>query len=108
MNYVDFTTNNKDYRLRLNTRAVVALEKQIGMNPLAIFGAGDTVPTITTMVAILHASLQQFEHGISLNDAFDIFDSWLADGHIMTDFIAVILDIYRVSGLIGKEGTEKN
>jgi hypothetical protein len=109
MNYVDFSTNRNEYKLRLSTRAVVALEKQIGCNPLSIFGAGDTVPTITTMVAILHAALQQLNHNITLNDAFDIFDEWLADGHIMTDFIPVIIDIYRVSGLIGKEGTtEKN
>ena len=61
------------------------------------------------MVQILHAALQQYNHGITLNDAFDIFDEFLADGHTMMDFIPVILDVYRVSGLIGgNEGTEKN
>lgn len=110
MMYIDFSAGNKDYKLRLNTRNIVALEKQLGCNPLAIFGNGDTVPTITAMVCILHASLQQYNHGISFDDAFDIFDTWLADGHIMTDFIPVILEIYKVSGIISgsKENTEKN
>ena len=110
MMYTDFHAGNKDYKLRLNTRAIVALEKMIGCNPLAIFGAGDTIPTITTMVAILHASLQAYEHGVTLADAYDIFDNYLADGHAMTDFIPVILDIYRQSGLIreAKEIDEKN
>lgn len=108
MNYVDFSTGTKEYKLRLSTRAIVALEKQIGCNPLMIFGMGDTVPTITTMVAILHAALQQYQHGITINDAYDIFDNWLAEGHIMTEFIPVILDVYRQSGLINKEDTEKN
>lgn len=109
MMYIDFSAGNKDYKLRLNTRAIVTLEKSIGCNPLAIFGAGDTIPTITTMVAILHAALQQYQHGITMADAYDIFDSYLADGHNMTDFIPVILDIYRESGLIGKEEeNEKN
>ena len=108
MMYFDFNAGNKTYKLRLSTRNIVALEKQIGCNPLAIFGNGDTIPTISVMVAILHASLQSYEHGISLNDAYDIFDAYLADGNQMTDFIAVILEIYKVSGLIKGDATEKN
>lgn len=105
--YVDFQADNKDYKLRLNTRNVVMLEKQLGCNPLSIFGDGETLPTITEMVNILYCSLLQYNHGISLNDAYDIFDSYLADGHSATDFIAVILDIYKVSGLIKNEDVER-
>lgn len=100
MIYVDFEAGNKNYRLRLTTRNTVALEKQIGCSPLAIFGDGDAIPQVTTMVAILNASLQSLNHGLTINDAYDIFDDWLADGHNITDFISVILDIYRVSGII--------
>ena len=107
MMYIDFAAGDKEYKLRLNTRSVVALEKQLGCNPLAIFGDGDTIPTVTTMVCILHAALQPYNHGISMDDAYDIFDAWLNDGHVMTDFIPVIIDIYRESGLI-KEDAEKN
>ena len=110
MMYIDFTAGGKEYKLRLNTRAIITLEKQLGMNPLAIFGNGDTMPTITTLVTILHASLQQYQHNITLDDAYDIFDNYLADGNTMTDFIPVVLDLYRVSGLIRKteNGEEKN
>jgi hypothetical protein len=107
MNYIDFEAGNKAYKLRLNTRGIVLLEKQLGCNPLNIFGAnGETIPTITVMVAILHASMQQYNHGITLNDAYDIFDSWLADGHSTTDFIPVILEIYKTSGIIPKDVNE--
>ena len=109
MLYVDFTAGNKDYKLRLNTRNIVMLEKQLGCNPLTIFGNGDTMPTITTMVQVLNASLQQYNHGITLNDAYDIFDAYLDDGHSMTDFLPVIVEIYKVSGLIKTEEIgEKN
>lgn len=110
MNYVDFTTGNREYKLRLTTRNIIALEKKLGCNPLSIFGSGDTIPTITTMVNILHMALQPLNHGITLEDAYDIFDTWLADGHTMTEFLPVILDVYRASGLIGKSenGEEKN
>lgn len=106
MMYTDFTAGNKDYKLRLNTRNVVMLEKQLGCNPLSIFGDGDTIPTVTVMVTILHSALQQYHHGISLNDAFDIFDSYIADGNASTDFINVILDIYKASGIIPKDSEE--
>lgn len=108
MMYVDFETSNKTYKLRLNTRNLVALEKQLGCNPLAIFGNGDTLPTVTEMVNILYCSLLQYNHGITLNDAYDIFDDYLASGKSATDFIPVILDIYKVSGLIKDESAEKN
>ena len=110
MMYVDFTAGNKDYKLRLTTRDIVSLEKQLGCNPLAIFGNGDILPTLTTMVQVLHASLQNMQHGISMNDAYGIFDEYLADGHTMTDFLPIIVEIYKVSGLIKKTEveTEKN
>lgn len=109
MMYVDFTAGNKDYKLRLSIRATVALEKQLGVNPLMIFGDGETIPTITTMVNILHAALQQYNHGISLNDAYSIFEEWLNDGNTIVDFLPIIIDVYKVSGIIKQEEeTEKN
>lgn len=108
MMYVDFHAGNKDYKLRLSTRNTVMLEKQLGCNPLAIFGNGETLPTVTTMVQILYCSLIQFNHGISLEDAYNIFDEYLADGNTATDFITVILELYKVSGLIKKDSIEKN
>lgn len=107
MMYFDFEAGNKAYKLRLNTRNIVTLEKQLGCNPIAIFGNGDTIPTISVMVSILHAALQQYQHGINLEGAYEIFDNYLADGHSMTDFLPVIIEIYKVSGII-PEVAEKN
>lgn len=108
MMYVDFEAGNKAYKLRLNTRNVVALEKVLDCNPLMIFGNGEVLPPVTTLVAVLHASLQQYQHGITMNDAYDIFDAYLAEGHSATDFIPVLIEIYKVSGLIGANEEEKN
>lgn len=107
MNYIDFTAGNKEYKLRLSIRATVALEKQLGMNPLMIFGDGDKMPTITTMVQVLHASLQQLNHGITLDNAYSIFEDWLSDGNTITDFLPIIIEIYKASGII-KSDNEKN
>ena len=109
MMYVDFRVKDKEYKLRLNTRNTVNLEKQLGCNPLAIFGDGEDIPTVTTMVQVLYASLISYNHGLTLNDAYDIFDNYLSDGHTVTDFITVIIDIYKVSGIIKNDDeNEKN
>lgn len=107
MNYIDFSAGNKNYKLRLNTRNTVLLEKQLNCNPLSIFGDGETIPTITIMVSILHASLQQYHHSVTLNDAYDIFDAWLSEGNSTTDFIPIILEIYKASGIIPKDNNEE-
>lgn len=109
--YVDFNAGNKAYKLRLNTRNVIALEKALGgVNPISIFDIkGEKLPPVSTLVAVLHAALQQYQHGISLNDAYDIFDAYIEDGNSIDAFVFVVLDIYRESGLIPKEDEqEKN
>lgn len=109
MLYTEFEAGEKTYKLALSTKAVCQLEKKIGCNPLSIFGTdGATVPTVSVMVLILHASLQKYEHNITEENTFDIFDKWLEAGNTITDFIKVILDIYNVSGLIHIEDEGKN
>lgn len=107
MLYTDFHAGNKDYKLRLSIRNTIALEKMLGCNPLMIFGNGDRMPTITEMTTILHFSLQQYQHNLTTADSQDIFEEWLNDGNAITDFVAVIIEIYKVSGIIKNE-EEKN
>lgn len=109
MMYYEFTAGNNTYKLRLNTRNIVALEQKLGCNPVMVFGLnGETIPTVSKMVTILHASLQALHHGISMDDAYNIFDAYIEDGNATTDFAKVILEIYRASGIIPKETDEKN
>lgn len=103
MMYVDFNVGSEEYKLRLSVRSIVALEKSLGCNPIGIFGNGETIPPITQMVAVLHAALQKYHHGITMDKAYDIFEGYLDDGHTMNDFIAVIIDVYRESGIIPKD-----
>lgn len=116
MLYYEFNTNDKTYKLRLSTRNTIALEKQLGCNPMTIFFPGGkisskeedefTIPSVTTMVYILHYSLQQYQHNISLNDSYDIFDKWLDEGNTVTDFMPIITEIFKVSGIFA-EGKEE-
>lgn len=103
MLYYEFFVGDTVYKLRLNTRNIVTLEKLLGCSPLAVFGDGEQMPKTTDMVNILFCSLQQYQHSITLDKAFEIFDKYLEDGNSLTDFIPVILEIYKASGLIREE-----
>ena len=59
------------------------------------------------MVNILWFSLLKFHHNIGLNEAAELFDDYLEE-HTMTDFLEVIIDIYKVSGIISKGESSKN
>lgn len=101
MLFYEFKVGDNVYKLRLTTRDIISLEKAIGMNPISIFGMdGTTIPSVTVMVNILHQSLQKYQHGLTLNDAYDIFDNYIEDGHMPTDFILDIVELYKVSGLM--------
>lgn len=101
MMYVDFAAGTATYKLRLNTRGLIALEKDLGYNPIQIFGMGDTpvTPSVEDMLKVFKASLQPY-HSATDEEAYDIFDSWLEDGHTTTEFIGIIVEIYKVSGLV--------
>ena len=108
MMYHDFEAGGNAYKLRISTRNVVMLEKQLGCNPLMLFNEGE-MPTITAMLQVLHASLQDMHHGISMDKVYTIWDEYLADSHTPADFLAVLVEIYKVSGLIASgEVDEKN
>lgn len=110
MIFTEFSAGGKEYKLRLSTRATVELEKKLGCNPLGIFKDEETLPAVTDMIHILHAAMQQMQHGVTLSNAMDIFDAWLADGHAVTEFIPVIIDVYKCSGIIANTdaSAEKN
>ena len=111
MNYISFETGNNVYKLRLNTRNIILLEKKLGGNPLLSFTkylANEELPPMEMMIDIFHASLLAYQSDMTIEKAYDIFDEWLDEGHMVAEFIGIIIEIYQHSGLIQKELAEKN
>lgn len=104
--FYELEVGGKVYKLRLDIKSIIALEKKLGCNPLMIFGSGDTIPKTEDMITILFYALQSYNHGITFEDTYTIFENWLAEGHVVTDFVNELLGIFRVSGIIRSE--EKN
>lgn len=100
-NFATLKINDTEYNLKLNARACINLEKDLGKNPISIFtGLRDgELPKISDIIAIIHASIQT-KH--SINETYDIIDKYLEDNS-MTDLINLTLEVFKASGFIRAE-----
>lgn len=102
MVYKTLQVNDKELKLRISARNAVALEKAIGENPLNViksFGE-EHIPSVEFIVQVLHASLQQLEHGYTLDACYELYDELIEQGKTILDMILLIIDIFKVSGFI--------
>lgn len=104
--YVDFTAGERTYKLRLTTKGIVSLEKKLGYNPLQMFMGidDDVLPKFSDMIKVFHQMLQAYEHGITEDDAYDIYDIYVADGHTMWDLIPILIEVFQEAGFLPKKG----
>lgn len=82
----------------------------MGINPVMVLSniSTNNLPTIDTLITILHACLQSQHHGISLDDCYTIYDQMVDDGKSFADLIAIIAECFKISGLIPKDDDSKN
>lgn len=108
MLYKDLKIGDKELKLRLSTRDCVALEKRLGRNPLDDLMAVEQgkLPTITYVVILLHASLQKYQSNYTMEKVYDLYDEYIEEGNSLTDMLAVITDIFKVSGFFKEPDKE--
>ena len=95
MNYVNETINGKDYKFRLTIEKACELEDKLGKNPLMIFATD--FPRITDLKNVF----------IYAGGSDELLQQYFDDGHIFKDLIALVMEIFRVSGF-ARESEEKN
>lgn len=103
--YTELKAGNHTYKLRLTTAGVIRLEKELGVNPLQIFMGidDDVLPKLGDMLAVLHQMLQTYEHGVTRDDVYDIFDAFIKDGHQIWDLVPVLIECFQAAGFLPKE-----
>ena len=104
MIYSDFKVGDKELKLRLDSRSCVTLERKLGKSPLSIFmDAKDSLPKLEELILILHSSLQKYNKGYTEDKTYDLYDEYVEEGNTFTDFIPVIMEIFKVSGFFKDE-----
>ena len=74
------------YKLRLTTRALITIEKELGYNPIQMFMniGRNNIPKLYEIMIILHGMLISLQHGITLDKTYDIFDKYTEEGRRKT------------------------
>ncbi|VNV16413.1 prophage protein [Streptococcus pneumoniae] len=82
------------------------------MNLLKIFmpeaGEEFTLPPLKVMLLLVHGALQQYEHGYSLEDVYDLYDEYVDNGGDQTTFMTeVLMPLFEVSGFTPRGSKDK-
>lgn len=110
MLYTEITINGETYKLRLNTRTSIQLEKSLGYNPLNLLMQMEdgTMPKLSDVIIVLQAMLQSYHHGFTIDKTMDLFDDYVAEGKSMFDLLPIFIEVFKQSGYISDAPTEED
>ena len=110
MLYTTINIGGTDYKARLNAKACVDLEKKLGTNPLNIFAKiadNGNIPDLGVLITMLQASLTAYNHGITMDKTYELYDKFVDEGHTLMDLVPILLDVFKVSGFFKEETIEE-
>lgn len=104
MLYIELPIGEEIFKLRLTTKNSLALERTLGYNPITLLMEIDKgkMPKMSDVLVILHAMLQTYHHGMSMDKIYDLFDKYVETGKSMFDLIPVFVEVFEQSGYITK------
>lgn len=107
-NYKSLFVQNRELKLRIDTKNSIALEKRLGTNPLNLLieAQDGKIPSFEALLLIFHAALQKYQHGITIEKVYDIYDAFVEEGHDMTDFMELMIQVLGVSGYMKMENVQ--
>lgn len=100
--YTEIIIGGETYKLRLNTRNSIQLEKALGYNPINLLMSMEkgNMPKLTEVIIVLQAMLQCYHHGFTMDKTMDLFDAYVDEGKGMFDLLPVFIDVFKQSGYI--------
>ena len=107
MIYYGFTVNDKEQKARLTAKTCIDLEKKLGTNPLNVMMSMDEkkMPSLDVLITILHYSLVQYQHGLTLDGTYAVYDDMVDEGKGIADLLNIVIELFRVSGFIPEATT---
>jgi len=104
MRTVDFKLEEKTYQLKLTTSNLVQLERKLGAHPMTLLMdiENNILPKTEDLLWILFYALQwKYENSFEDFESVEsLYDKYVDEGNDYTKLIVVIVELFRVSGLI--------
>ena len=84
--YVTWEVGANEYKLRLTTGTIMQLEQKFNTSLLnAVMDEG--IPPLSTIITILQAALQKFQHGITSYKTGELLDTYFESGKTQIDLL---------------------
>lgn len=101
-----WSVGGNDYKMKLTTDKITALEKKYHMNILKLVVMND-IPPLSVMLTVAQAALLYMQHGMKYSKVQALYDKWVEEGGNQMDFYSqVIIPTLSVSGFFTEEQTE--
>lgn len=110
MLYTELKVGEEIFKLRLNTKNSIMLERALGYNPITLFMDIEKgkMPKLNDILIIFHSMLQTYQHGMSMDKVYEVFDAYAEkEGKSMFDLIPVFMEVFQQSGYITKAENEE-
>ena len=104
------TVKDINYNLKFTTQSFISLENRLKKNPLNVFIeiTDNNIPKLSDLMIMLHEALLPLNHGIKLEEVYQIFDSYCENGGNIISLIEVLVKTLQDSGFIPSEQEVKN
>lgn len=104
--FVTWEVGGEEYKLKLTATNIARLEDKYKKN-LLILVSDEGLPPLTTMLTVVQAAMLPFNHGVKLNDLYDLFDKYVEEGGDQQMLLAnVIFPVLSVSGFFTESQSE--
>lgn len=100
---------DKEYKLRLPMKGLINLEKRLGFNPINVLNtnSNDGLPNFEDMMVVIQESLQAYQHGSTLEDAYNLYDEYIETDGTFQGFILEFMKIFITCGLMSEKQIEQ-
>ena len=87
------------YDVKLDTRAIINIERDIHNNPVNVF-MEDKLPQLDILLTILYHAGKRLNKWTNINQIYDIFDTYCENGGNIATLTQFITELFMESGLL--------
>lgn len=100
---------DKEYKLRLPMKGLINLEKRLGFNPINVLNtnSSDGIPSFEGMMVVIQEALQAYQHGSTLDDAYNLYDEYIENDGTFQGFVLEFMKIFTTCGLMSEKQIEQ-
>lgn len=96
--YFEWEIKGRAYKLKLTSDVIVKLEQKFKRNLITVL-TDDGLPPLSTMLTVVQASMQMYQHGITYYSVQQLYDAYVEDGGDQLGLLSnVIMPLMSVSG----------